>query len=424
MTELPISWLRRREIIAAGLGLAGSFIARAQPAPTGVPRRGGTLVVHMSQEQRMLNPALRASIGVYIIGSKIIEPLFDLGEKGDLVARLGLGGSSSADGKSITVTLRSNVRWHDGKPFTSADVQFCAMELWKKYQNYGSQLHASLEAVDTPDPLTAVFRYGKPMPLALFLSAAPDLFYVVPKHIYQGSNPLENPANSAPVGTGPYKFAQYERGQYVVAERNPDYWLRGMPYLDKIVWRFIADKAAAAAAIEAGQIHMSNYTGLPLADINRLSKDARFEVSSRGNERQPFQTTIQFNLRRKELADVRVRRAIIHAIDTDFFINNFLYGQGKRAAGPVPAGSSFFQAGAPDYPFNPARANALLDEAGFKPGADGSRFTLKMISPTFAEDVPLWCTYVQQALQQVAIKVEVQRVDMASYISLVYRDWN
>ena len=237
MSEFPPSWLRRREVIATGLGLAGSFLAQAQPVPAVTLRRGGTLTVHMPQEQRMLNPALRASIGVYIIGSKIIEPLFDLGEKGELMPRLAIGGTSSADGRSITVILRSGVKWHDGKPFTSSDVQFCALELWKKLQNYGSQLHASLEAVDTPNPLEAVFRYSKPMPLDLFLAAAPDLFYVVPKHVYEGSNPLENPANAAPIGTGPFKFVQYERGQFVVAERNPEYWQRGMPYLDPICQR-------------------------------------------------------------------------------------------------------------------------------------------------------------------------------------------
>jgi len=414
----------RRHLLASAGALA---MAATLPATTFAqePRRGGTITVHMPQEQRILNPALRASTGVYVIASKIMEPLVDLNEKGELEPMLATSWEGSADGKTITIKLREGVKWHDGKPFTSADVQYTAMELWKKHLNYGTALHSALEAVDTPDAHTAIFRYSRPMPMDLFMGAAPDLGYIAPKHVYEGTNILDNPANVAPIGTGPFKFAQYERGQYVIAERNPDYWRKGFPYLDKIVWRFITDKAAATAAIEAGQVHMSNYSSLPLADIDRLGKDARFEVSSRGNERQPFQNTIEFNLRRKELADVRVRRAIIHAVDTDFFIENFLYGNGKRAHGPIPSVSTnFYKAGAPDYAFDVKKANALLDEAGFKRGAGGVRFSLKMLSPPFGEDIPLWSTFIQQSLQQVGIKVELQRPDAATYLTAVYRDWD
>lgn len=422
---MNISKINRRELLAsvAAVGVMSSLptISVAQQEP----RRGGVLTVHMPQEQRILNPALRASTGVYVIASKIMEPLLDINEKGEYEPMLATSWEGTPNGKTITVKLREGVKWHDGKPFTSADVQYTAMELWKKHLNYGTALHAALEAVDTPDANTAIFRYSRPMPMDLWVGAMPDLGYIAPRHVYEGTNVLDNPANVAPIGTGPFKFSQYERGQYVIAERNPDYWRKGFPYLDRIVWRFITDKAAATAALEAGQVHMSNYSSLPLADIDRLSKDPRFEVSSRGNERQPFQNTIEFNLRRKELSDVRVRRAIIHAVDTDFFIENFLYGNGKRASGPIPSVSTaFYKPGAPDYPFDVEKANALLDEAGYKRGPGGTRFELKLLSPPFGEDIPLWSTFIQQSLQQVGIKVEVQRPDAATYLAQVYRDWN
>lgn len=415
--------LSRRSLLASASVFAFAGIA-GRPAIAEEPRRGGTLNVHMPQEQRLLNPALRASIGIYIIGSKIVEPLIDLDADGNLAPMLATSWEGSPDGKTITLKLREGVRWHDGRPFTAADVQFTAMEIWKKYLNFASSLHAALDAVDTPDAHTVVFRYSKPMPLGLFLGAMPDLGYIAPKHVYEGTNILENPANAGPIGTGPFKFVSYERGQYIIAERNKDYWRAGLPYLDRIIWRFIPDKAAATVAIEAGQVQMSNYSALPLADLARLAKDPRFEVSSRGNERQPFQNTIEFNLRRKELSDVRVRRAIIHAIDTDFFIENFLYGSGKRARGPFPASSAFFSPGAPDYAFDVKKANALLDEAGFPKGRDGTRFQLKLLSPPFGDDVPLWSTFIQQSLQQVGIKVEIQKPDMAGFVSQIFRDWN
>lgn len=412
----------RREFIALGASVAAG--AATAQGVSATPRRGGTLTVHMPQEQRILNPAMRASIGVYVIASKIMEPLVDLNASGEYEPMLATAWSGSNDGKTITVKLRSGVRWHDGKPFTANDVRYTAMELWKEHQNYGSSLHSALDAVEMPDPLTAVFRYSRPMPIELFLAAAPDLAYIAPAHLYEGTNALENPANVAPIGTGPFKFVQYERGQFVIAERNPDYWRKGFPYLDRIVWRFISDKAGAAAALESGQVHMSNYSALNLSDMRRLSKDPRFEVSSRGNERSTFQNTIEFNLRRKELADVRVRRAIVHAVDTDYFIENYLYGVGKRASGPIPSTSkAFYRAGAADYPYSIARANALLDDAGFRRGADGTRFSLKMQCPPYSEDLPLWSTFVQQSLQQVGVRVELLKPDMAGFVNLVYREW-
>lgn len=389
------------------------------------PRRGGVLTVQLNGEQRVLNPAIRASTGVYVITSKIVEPLVDLDQDGKPAGVLATAWEAAPDGKTVTFRLRQGVTWHDGKPFTSADVQYTAMEMWKKYLNYGTQLQLYLEAVDTPDPHTAVFRYARPMPLDLLLRALCDLGYVAPRHVFEGTNVLENPANTAPIGTGPFKFVSYERGQHVIAERNPTYWREGFPYLDRIVWRFITDKAAASAALETGQVQLSTYNALALADLDRLKSDKRFTVSSKGLEANAFNNTLEFNTRRKELADVRVRRAIAHAIDVPFFIENFIYGLGKPATGPIPSSSTAFYPDTPvPYPFDPKKSAALLDEAGFKRGAGGTRFSLKLVPIMNGEDVPLLATFIQQSLQAVGIKVEIVNLDTAGALSTVYRDWN
>ena len=416
--------LTRRTVLAAGLAgtgtalLPGSLLAQA-------PRKGGTLNVHYSFEQRVLNPAIRAGVGINMVASKMIEPLVDLGTDGQIKGVLATGWSASADGRAITFTLRQGVQWHDGKPFTSADVQYNALELWRKLQNYGTQLHRDLEAVDTPDAQTAVFRYARPIPLDLLLRALCDLGYVVPRHVYEGSNPLENPANTAPIGTGPFKFVRYERGQYVQVEANPGYWRQGAPLLEKVIWHIIPDKAAAAAALETGRVHLSTYSTLSLADLDRLSKDRRFEVSGRGLEGNSINNTIGFNLRRAELADVRVRRAIAHAIDIDFFIENFLYGFGRAATGPIPSvAKAFYPGGERPYAFDAKRAEALLDEAGYKRGQGGIRFRLKIVPIQNGEDVPLFATFVQQSLRPIGIDCEIVQYDYAGAINAVNRDWN
>ncbi|MEO6031556.1 MAG: ABC transporter substrate-binding protein [Burkholderiaceae bacterium] len=392
---------------------------------TQTPRRGGSVTVHMQGEQRILNPALRASTGVYVIGGKIMEAMVDLDAHGEATPVLATSWKSTPDGKTITFKLREGVNWHDGKPFTSADVQYTAMEMWKKHLNYGTTLQLYLDAVDTPDAHTAVFRYSRPMPLDLLLRALADLGYVAPKHVYAGSNVLENPANAAPIGTGPFKFSKYERGQYVIAVRNDAYWRKGFPYLDQIIWRFIPDQTAAAAAMEAGQIQIAPEGGLALADLDRLKKNPKFEVGSRGNEGNAVMNTIEYNFRRKELADHRVREAIVRALDVKFFCSNFLYGLAQPATGPIPSSApKFFPKGTPQYPFDKAKAEALLDAAGYKRGADGKRFSLRLVPAPWGEDITLWATFMQQSLQQIGIGVEIVRYDAAGYLTNVYKDWN
>src|SRR3712207_1642500 len=415
---------RRDALLSASATLFSPLLPHVSFAQE-APRRGGVLTAHLGSEQRILNPALRASTGVYLITSKIMEALVDLDPNGNPAPVLATGWEATPDGKTVTFKLRQGVTWHDGKPFTAADVQFTAMEMWMKHLNYGTQPQQYLEAVDTPDPHTAVFRHARPMPLNLLLRALCDLGYIAPRHIFEGTNILENPANTAPIGTGPFKFVQYERGQFIVAERNPNYWRKDFPYLDRIVWRVITDKSAVAAALETGQIQLSSYNGLSLSDLDRLKEDDRFEVSTRGIEANAFNNTLEFNTRRKELSDVRVRRAIAHAIDAEFFIENFLYGQAKPATGPIPSSSpAFYPGDTPPYPFDKKKSVALLDEAGYKPGSDGTRFTLKLVPIMNGEDAPLLATFIQQSLAEVGIEVEIVQLDIAGSLTTVYRDWN
>ncbi len=365
LTRLEIN---RRAALLTSAAIAANVINPMRAFAQETPRKGGVFNVHYGAEQRQLNPSIQASTGVYIIGGKIQENLVDLDANGQPVGVLAESWEASPDGKTVTFKLRKGVTWHDGKPFTSADVEFTAMNMWKKILNYGSTLQLFLTAVDTPDPQTAIFRYERPMPLNLLLRALPDLGYISAKHLYENGDIRQNPTNLSPVGTGPFKFVKYERGQYIIADRNPDYWRPNAPYLDRIVWRVITDRAAAAAQMEAGELHYSPFSGLTISDMARLGKDKRFVVSTKGNEGNARTNTIEFNFRRKELSDIRVRRAIAHAIDVPFFIDNFLGDFAKLGTGPIPSTSADFYPGAktPQYPFDKAKAIALLNEAGYK----------------------------------------------------------
>jgi peptide/nickel transport system substrate-binding protein len=414
----------RRAILKTSAAIASSVMFPELSFAQAAPRRGGVFTVHYGAEQRQLNPSLQASTGVYIVGGKIQEALVDLDAEGKPVGVLAESWESTPDGKAITFKLRKGVTWHDGKPFTSADVAFTAMEMWKKYLNYGSTLQLFLTAVDTPDAHTAIFRYDRPMPLNLLLRALPDLGYISAKHLYDSGDVRQNPLNLAPVGTGPFKFVQYERGQFIIADRNPNYWRSEAPYLDRIVWRVVTDRAAAAAQLEAGQILYSPFSGLTISDMARLSKDKRFIVSTKGNEGNARTNTIEFNFRRKEFADIRVRRAVAHALNIPFFIENFLGEFAKRGTGPIPSVSTDFYPSdnGPQYPYDKALAVKLLDEAGFKAGSDGTRFSVRLLPAPWGEDISLFATFIQQSLAEVGIKVEIVRNDGAGFLKQVYAD--
>ncbi len=418
--------LSRRAAMLTSAAIAASVNLPEAALAQETPRRGGQMTVHFATEQRILNPSLQASTGVYIVGGKIQEPLVDLDGQGRPAPCLATSWESSPDGKTITFRLRQGVTWHDGRPFTAADVQFTAMEMWKKILNYGTALQLFLDAVETPDAHTAVFKYSQPMPLNLLLRALPDLGYISPKHIYEGTDIRQNPANTAPIGTGPFRFVQYERGQFIIAERNPNYWRENQPYLDRVVWRVITDRSAAAAQMEAGQVLYSPFSSLALADLARLGRDPRFEVTTRGNEGNPRTNTLEFNFRNPLLADIRVRRAIAHALNIPFFIENFLSPTfAKLGTGPIPSVSTdFYPTGMPQYGFDRAAANRLLDEAGHRRGAGGVRFTLRLNPAPWGEDIALFTTFIQQSLQEVGIRVEIVRLDAAGFLRTVYNDWN
>jgi len=413
----------RRSALIGGSALAlSSALPRIGHAQE-TPRRGGTLVAQTYSDLRILNPAIRTSFAIHIYTSKMVEPLVDLAPDGSPAPRLATAWESSPDGKTITFKLREGVQWHDGKPFTSADVQFCAMEMWKKIQNFGTQLHKNLDAVDTPDDHTAIFRYSVPMPMGLLLRAAAELCQVVPKHVYAGTDIMNNPANLAPIGTGPFKFVSYEPGQHLIMERNPNYWMKGFPYLDRLVIRCIPDGPATVAALESGDIMLSCFSSLPKTEYVRLGKDKRFRVTTKGNEGNPLFSTIGFNTRKKELADVRVRRAFAHALDLDFYAKNFDFGFSKRAKGPWPEQSPFFVPGVPNYNFDPKKAEALLDEAGYTRGADGVRMKLR-IMPNTSDSIKQFAVFIQQSMQKVGVRMENVVLDFAGYNKSVNREWD
>lgn len=421
---MPTLSFNRRSFLAGTSLLLASTTMPTIGFAQGV-QKGGRLIVAADSEPRNLNPAIVASNGVFFIASKVVEPLAEASFDGKdgLAPRLATSWEGSDDGLSVTFKLREGVKWHDGQPFTSADVAFSALQVWKPLQNLGRTIFKDLETVDTPDETTAVFKFAKPTPFQLIRNALPVVSSVIPKHIYETGDIANNPANVQLIGTGPFKFAEYKPGEYYRLARNDEYWGENEPLLDEILYRVLPDRGAAASALEAEEIQLAAFSMVPLADLERLSKVEGIEVVSKGYEALTYQLVVEINHRRKELSDVKVRQAIAHAIDKDFVVKTIFLGYAEAATGPVPKNDpQFYSPDVPTYAFDVAKANALLDEAGYVRGANGTRFSLKLLPAPYFNETRQFGDYLRQALALVGIDAELVNNDAAAHQKAVYTD--
>ncbi|ADO42633.1 ABC transporter substrate-binding protein [Ketogulonicigenium vulgare] len=408
---------RRGFLLSSGalMALAPQF-ARAQA--------GGRITIAADSEPRQLNPAIVASNGVFFVASKVIEPLAEASYDGEgLTPLLATGWEGSEDGLSITFTLREGVTWHDGQPFTSADVAFSALEVWKPLQNIGRSLFANLESVETPDDHTSVFIFSQPTPLQLITLALPTVSSVLPRHIYEGTDIAENPANRALIGTGPYTWGDYRPGEYFLLRRNPNYWQADLPVTEELVFRVLPDRAAAANSLEADEIQLAAFSAVPLVDLARIGQVPGLQVITKGYEALTYQLVVEINHRNEYLSNLSVRRAIAHAIDKQFVLDTIFLGYAAAATGPVPANDpTFYTPDVTTYDFDVAAANALLDEAGFAAGANGVRFALRLLPAPYFNETRQFGDYLRQALAAIGIEATIIANDSAGHQRAVYTD--
>lgn len=412
--------LSRREALLAGgaLGLVG--LAGCSASSTGSGR--GTLVVGFSPEPSTLTSAATTAGPTQAISTKIFDGLVTFDARGRPQPQLALSWDTAPDALSITFKLRPNVKWHDGQPFTSSDVAYSLLEVWKTLHSRGRSTFATVDAVDTPDLLTAVFRLSKPVPyLITALSSAES--QIVPRHVYQGKPFLANPANSAPIGTGPFRFAEWRRGEFIRLERNADYWHKDEPKLDGIIYKLFSDPAAAAAALETGEIQLLTSTQVSLSDVKRLQALPQLHVTGRPSGFTAGLTVFEFNLDRPHLNDPRVRRAFAHAIDKRFLLDTVWQGFGSIEDSPIPRSLADFSDDAvPRYGYDPDKAKALLDAAGLKPDSRGLRLRLTHDPAPTGDVLQKSAFAIRDHLRRVGVELTVRSSDFASFLKRVYTD--
>ncbi len=413
----PAFTLGRRALLAfaAAAALLVPGLALAD-----TPTPGGTLTFNIGTEPPVLLLLAHTAGSAYATSGKTNEGLLTYDSDFNPQPLLATEWQVAPDGLRYWFRLREGVRFHDGTPFTAEDVKF-SFETLREHHPRGRATFAPVEQINLLGSHEIELILSRPAPYLLNALASFES-PIVPRHVYEGTDIASNPNNTAPIGTGPFVFKEWVRGSHVLYERNPDYWDAGKPYLDQLVIRFISDPASAVAAIETGEVQLST-AGVPLIDIQRLQQDPRLTFETRGFEYSNTIYRLEFNLENEILADHKVRQAIAHAINRDFIVDTIYYGHAKPLYGPVsPNLAAFYTDDLPRYDFDLARAEALLDDAGYPRKADGVRFEI-FIDPVQPAGPPRQgAEYLAQILTGIGVKTTLRTQDFATYVKRVYTD--
>ena len=399
--------LRVLRSVACATALCLAASALCVPAPAQEPRPGGTLVVAGGAGMRHLNPAVQSGahtgLGVQLFAGLVrvddaFRPRPYLAERWEV----------SEDGLSYTFHLAPNARFHDGTPITSQDVAF-SLALVKRHHPFGIAMFDAVDRVDTPDAHTAVIRLARPHP-ALMQSLVPLLMPILPRHVFgDGQDPKTHPMNAAPVGSGPFRFGEWARGRHVILERNDDFFIEGRPLLERIVVRFFKLPSVRMLALEKGEVDYHPFAGLRFRDIPRIADNPELRVSAKGYEALGSLNYVEFNLRAPPFDDLRVRQAVAYAIDQEFMVNTLHGGLPRPGYGPLHSSSPFHSDSLNRYPVDLERARRLLDEAGYRPDAEGVRLKVVLDYPPFhADSLGTGAAYIKAQLKKVGIAVDLR----------------
>ena len=389
-------------MLALSLGGVWTETARAQ-----TPTYGGTLTITLSAEPPGLDPTTSPAATIKrVVHYNLFEGLLKVDRSGKVVPALAKSYTVSNDGKEYTFTLHPGIKFHDGKPCTAEDVKFSLERILDPktaapYRMY----YEGIEAIQAVDPLNVKIKLKKYDSMFLFNIARGDAV-IVPR---QAVDKLK----SQPIGTGPFKLAEWKRGDSIVLVKNADYHLKGVPYLDKVVFKFIPDPSSQLAALKAGDVDVIAYDMAP-ENVAALEKDARFKVL-KGHT--TTDVIMAMNHSKKPFSDAKVRQAITLAIDRKAVIQGAMSGFGTPIGSHMDPTNPYYADLSGLYPYNPEKAKQLLAEAGYPKGFEA---VLKLPEPyAYARRSG---EVIADQLSKVGIKLTLEVIQMGQWVDRVFKN--
>lgn len=408
-------------LLLVGLGFAAGCEKQQPVIPAegkaAAPAHGDTILMGTIGDASTLLPVLAADSASGDINGLVYNGLVRYDKDLKLEGELAESWEISPDNLTFTFHLRKGVSWHDGAPFTSADVLFTyQLYIDPKTPTAYSERYKQVEKAEAPDPHTFRVTYKKPLATALISWG----FSIHPKHLLEGQDITTSPLGQSPIGTGPYKFVEWKRGEKIVLEANPDYF-EGEPYIKRVVYRIIPDPSTMFLELQAGGL---DYMGLTPLQYARQTETAAFERQFRKYRYPAFAYTyLGYNLRRPYFQDKRVRQALSYAIDKQEIIDGVLLGLGQESTGPFKPGTWPHNPDVVRYGYDPAKAKALLAEAGWKDSngdgildKDGEPFAFTIVTNQGNDQRTKSGEIIQRRLREVGIDVKLRVIEWASFL--------
>jgi len=385
------------------LALVGlAVLAAPSPAPTQAPVAGGTLTFAAGADPDSLDPQNTQSNPGEQINRMMYENLVRFNAKMQVEPALAESWTTSPDGLVWTFRLRQGVRFHDGTPFDARAAKYFVDRVLGDEKPFKASLYTPfVQGAEVVEPYTLRITLKHPFAAFLFRLAHSAGGIVSPAAHQKWGKDL----TLHPVGTGPFKFVEWVKGDRVVLERNDAYW-GGRPYLDRVVIRTVREDSARVLMLESGDADL--IVNIPPEDIPRLRKDPRFLVESSPTARALF---ITINVRKKPFDDVRVRQALNHAVNREAIVKELYQGNAQVIPGHVAPLQNGFAA-LPGYAYDPKRARELLVQAGHP------TLRVKLWSPKgrYVKDYEL-AQAVQQDLAAVGVEATLSTMEWAAYLA-------
>jgi len=376
----------------------------------GCRRKSNAFVIALGDNIRTIDPIGSPSVDAASerVRTLIFNSLVKKNEKFDYVGELASDIVRSPDGMTFTFTLRDGVKFHDGRPLTSADAKYTLDLVFTSsfaksasfFEGSGDTKTSYIKSVEAPDQKTLVVTLTKPW-VGLLSNLVP--VSIIPKDSYESQK-------EHPLGTGPFKFIHYDNAQQVVdVEAFPEYW-DGPSKIQTVRVRVISDMNALQAELGAGRVDIAPMpTSLSPDAVKLLEKNPSLQVKAFNGSNVVLLT---INTSAPPLDNVKVRQAIAYAIDRENLVKNLLLGYGKVAHSIIPEESWAYTAGQ-TYSYDPAMAKKLLDEAGFKdPDGEGTkmRFDKPVVYKLSGSSISgrQYAGVIQNYLKEVGIPVEIQ----------------
>lgn len=365
--------MKRRDFLYTGLIFAGGQSIPAFAAGTSDSHPSGDVLrMSYSQTPRHFNSAVASGTATTMFACQLFASPLRFDDNWKPQPYFATSWDFASDGKTLTLHLREGAIFHDGKPITSEDVAYSLMAV-KQFHPY-APLMAPLEKVDTPTPHTAVLHFSHPHPAAL-LALSPAFAPILPKHIYDDGTDLRTHIRNSQdvVGSGPFRLTEFAPGHRIQMERFDGYFIKDHPRVAKVAAEISGDFTGQLINIEQDGLDMIVYFPGSV-DLNRLKKNKSIQMTKKGYEAPAILVWAALNLENKLFSDIRVRKAIAHAVDLKFLNKVLNSGYSQSLRGPIAPFSPFFVEDAiTDYPLDMKKAAALLDDAGYPIKADGHR---------------------------------------------------